>query len=133
MNEPVISLQNICKRFGRTTALDHVSLEIPAGVVFALLGENGAGKTTMIRILTGFLKPDEGSAEAGWSVGFLGIVFGTAQILGASLAVVGGRALTEEMRQQMKYATYCDNMQHLEGFAQTLLNANLPAPIPPGS
>ncbi len=63
MNAPVISLQNVCKRFGRTIALDHVSLEIPPGVVFALLGENGAGKTTMIRILTGFLKPDEGSAH----------------------------------------------------------------------
>lgn len=62
MNTPVISLQNVCKRFGRTHALDYVSLDIPEGVVFALLGENGAGKTTLIRILTGFLKPDEGRA-----------------------------------------------------------------------
>lgn len=37
-------------------------MEVPPGVVFALLGENGAGKTTMIRILTGFMKPDEGHA-----------------------------------------------------------------------
>lgn len=63
MNESVITLQNVCKRFGRTKALDYVSLDIPEGVVFALLGENGAGKTTMIRILTGFLQPDEGSAS----------------------------------------------------------------------
>ncbi|MGI9470503.1 MAG: ABC transporter ATP-binding protein [Rubripirellula sp.] len=63
MNTPVISLQNVCKRYGRTKALDHVSLDIPPGIVFALLGENGAGKTTMIRILTGFLKPDEGTAN----------------------------------------------------------------------
>jgi len=63
MSTPVITLQNLCKQFGRTTALDHVSLEIPPGVVFALLGENGAGKTTLIRILTGFLKPDEGTAS----------------------------------------------------------------------
>lgn len=62
MNTPVISLQNVCKRYGRTKALDRVSLDIPPGIVFALLGENGAGKTTMIRILTGFLKPDEGMA-----------------------------------------------------------------------
>ncbi len=60
--QPVITLQNVCKRFGRVTALDHVNLEIPPGVVFALLGENGAGKTTMIRILTGFTKPDSGQA-----------------------------------------------------------------------
>lgn len=38
--------------------------------------------------------------------------------------VVGGYALTEEIRQQMKYSAYCDNMQHLEGFAQTLRGAN---------
>ncbi len=60
--QPVITLENVCKRFGRTTALDHVSLQIPPGVVFALLGENGAGKTTLIRILTGFTKPDDGQA-----------------------------------------------------------------------
>ena len=37
--------------------------------------------------------------------------------------VVGGRALTEPIRQQMKYAAYCDNLQHLEAFAQTLLGS----------
>lgn len=58
----VIKLDNVCKQFGRTKALDHASLEVPEGVVFALLGKNGAGKTTMIRILTGFEKPDSGSA-----------------------------------------------------------------------
>lgn len=62
MNAPVISLQNVSKRFGATRALDHISLEVPAGFVFAVLGENGAGKTTMIRILTGFLNPDDGAA-----------------------------------------------------------------------
>lgn len=60
--QPVITLQNVCKRYARTDALNHVSLEIPSGIVFALLGENGAGKTTMIRILTGFVKADQGIA-----------------------------------------------------------------------
>jgi ABC-type multidrug transport system ATPase subunit len=46
----VIELVNVTKRFGRHTALDDVSLAVPAGVVFALLGENGAGKTTAIRL-----------------------------------------------------------------------------------
>lgn len=59
----VISLKNVSKRFKRCQALDAVNLEIPEGVVFALLGENGAGKTTMIRILTGFQKPDSGEAS----------------------------------------------------------------------
>ncbi|QDT05556.1 putative ABC transporter ATP-binding protein YbhF [Rubripirellula lacrimiformis] len=62
MSDSIISLRNVCKRYGRTQALDHLSLEVPEGVVFALLGENGAGKTTMIRILTGFVQPDSGSA-----------------------------------------------------------------------
>ncbi len=60
--QSVISLQNVSKRFANTQALDEVTLDIPQGVVFALLGENGAGKTTMIRILTGFEKPDSGTA-----------------------------------------------------------------------
>ncbi|WP_047817157.1 ABC transporter ATP-binding protein [Rhodopirellula islandica] len=51
------------KRFRNTVALDNVSLRVPAGTVFALLGENGAGKTTLIRILTGFQKPDSGAAS----------------------------------------------------------------------
>ncbi|TWU37586.1 putative ABC transporter ATP-binding protein YbhF [Novipirellula aureliae] len=61
--QPVISLDHVSKRFGNNIALDRVSIDIPAGVVFALLGENGAGKTTLIRILTGFLKPDSGHAS----------------------------------------------------------------------
>ncbi len=59
----VIRLDTVSKRFGREVALDQVSLEVPPGVVFALLGENGAGKTTAIRILLGLAEPDSGSAE----------------------------------------------------------------------
>ena len=44
-------------------ALDDVSLAVPPGVVFALLGENGAGKTTAIRILLGLAEPDGGTAH----------------------------------------------------------------------
>lgn len=61
--KPVILLDEVTKRFGRQTALERISLEVPPGVVFALLGENGAGKTTAIRILLGLLRPDSGRAE----------------------------------------------------------------------
>lgn len=61
--EPAIRLQNLSKRFGQVVALDRVSLEVPRGVVFALLGENGAGKTTAIRIMLGLLEPTQGQAE----------------------------------------------------------------------
>ncbi len=55
----VIDLANVTKRYGRQTALDNVSLRVPPGVVFALLGENGAGKTTAIRLMLGL---DEATA-----------------------------------------------------------------------
>ncbi|HMP80248.1 MAG TPA: ABC transporter ATP-binding protein [Pirellulaceae bacterium] len=59
----VISLQNAVRRFGKTAALDDVSWEVPAGAVFALLGENGAGKTTSIRALLGLESLDSGRAQ----------------------------------------------------------------------
>lgn len=60
---PALTLRDVHKRFGRTVALDGVSLEVPKGVVCAVLGANGAGKTTAIRILLGLERPDSGSTE----------------------------------------------------------------------
>ena len=62
--EAVLAWQQVTKRFGRQTALDNISLAVPPGVVFALLGENGAGKTTAIRISLGLLAPDSGQSSA---------------------------------------------------------------------
>jgi oleandomycin transport system ATP-binding protein len=59
----------LTKRFGKTTALDGVSLVVPTGRVLGLLGPNGAGKTTVIRILATLLRPDDGRASvAGFDV-----------------------------------------------------------------
>lgn len=55
--------QQITKRFGKQTALDQVSFKGECGEVVALLGENGAGKTTAIKILLGLLKPDAGTSR----------------------------------------------------------------------
>jgi len=60
---PVIRLDKLTKRYGAELALDDVSLEVPPGVVFALLGENGAGKTTAIRIMLGLTEATSGQAE----------------------------------------------------------------------
>ena len=62
--KPVIEFSDVSKSFGNQQALDGVSLSIPPGVVFALLGENGAGKTTAIRILLGLTRQDSGTAHA---------------------------------------------------------------------
>ena len=61
--DPIIRLKNVSKRFGAEVALNDVSLEVPSGVVFALLGENGAGKTTAIRIMLGLADANSGQAE----------------------------------------------------------------------
>ena len=61
-SELVIQASGIVKRFGTTRALAGVDLAIDAGTIVGLLGPNGSGKTTMVRILTTLLQPDEGTA-----------------------------------------------------------------------
>lgn len=58
----MIEVKNLTKRFGETIAVDDVSFKIPAGQVLGFLGPNAAGKTTTMRILTGYLPANEGSA-----------------------------------------------------------------------
>jgi oleandomycin transport system ATP-binding protein len=57
-----IQAEGLVKRFGATTALDGVDLLVPAGTIVGLLGPNGSGKTTTVRILTTLLVPDAGRA-----------------------------------------------------------------------
>src|SRR5580698_4351131 len=59
----MIELDQLVKKFGALIAVDHVSLKIARGEFFAVLGPNAAGKTTMIRLLTGLIKPTTGCAR----------------------------------------------------------------------
>jgi ABC-type multidrug transport system ATPase subunit len=63
--EIMIECENLTKRFGHFTAVDHVSLKIEKGSIFGFLGPNGSGKSTVIRMLCGLLEPTEGSARIG--------------------------------------------------------------------
>lgn len=57
---PVISFQNVSKRYRKNVALNDVSFEVPSGCVFALLGDNGAGKTTAIKSMLGLVRIEKG-------------------------------------------------------------------------
>jgi len=56
----MIACSNLTRRFGKTTAVDGISFELPSGSLCAFLGPNGAGKSTTLKLLTGLLQPDEG-------------------------------------------------------------------------
>ena len=58
-----VELREVAVRYGDTTAVDGVSLRVPRGGVLALLGNNGAGKTSLLQVCEGFRRPDAGSAR----------------------------------------------------------------------
>jgi ABC-type sugar transport system ATPase subunit len=59
----ILELKNVCKSFGDVRILNGVNLRLEKGFAYTLKGGNGSGKTTLINIISGFLKPDEGSIE----------------------------------------------------------------------
>src|ERR1700759_1252082 len=63
MADSAVHVEGVIKRFGTTTALAGVDLDVEEGTVFGLLGPNGAGKTTLVRVLATLLSPDGGRAE----------------------------------------------------------------------
>ncbi len=63
MTVPAIRVQGLVRDFPKVRALDHLSFDVPAGIVFGFLGPNGAGKTTVIRVLLGLVNPTEGRTE----------------------------------------------------------------------
>jgi ABC-2 type transport system ATP-binding protein len=68
MND-AIEARGLTLKFGRLTAVDHIDLRVPDGVIFGLLGANGAGKSSTIKMLTTLLKPTSGSARvAGYDI-----------------------------------------------------------------
>lgn len=84
MSETVIRTDRLTRRFGSTTAVSDVTLEVSAGEVFALLGPNGGGKTTTVRMLCCLLAPSSGTAE----------------VLGESVSTPQG---SERIRSQVGY------------------------------
>lgn len=63
MNEAVISVDGLTKKFGPFTAVDHITFDVRAGEIFGFLGANGAGKTTAMRMLCGLSLPTSGTGR----------------------------------------------------------------------
>lgn len=63
MSDPAISVSELTRRFGATTALDSVSVSMPGGAVYGLVGTNGAGKTTLIKHILGLLRAESGTVR----------------------------------------------------------------------
>ena len=63
--EPIIYARNLVKRYGRVVALDHCDFELMPGEILAVIGDNGAGKSTVVKVLTGIYQPDEGDIQIG--------------------------------------------------------------------
>src|SRR5215216_2748721 len=60
---PLVTMRGIAKRFGTVQAIDGVDLSLNAGDILGLLGENGAGKTSLMNVLFGTYAPDDGTIE----------------------------------------------------------------------
>ena len=58
----ILSIRGMSKSFGRNRVLDHINLDVRKGTVMGLMGENGAGKSTMMKCLFGTYQKDEGTA-----------------------------------------------------------------------
>ena len=68
LGDKVLEVNNLCKGFGDKTLIDNLSFSVPKGSIVGIIGGNGAGKTTFLRILVGDEKPDSGSIELGETV-----------------------------------------------------------------
>ncbi|MFZ3151153.1 MAG: ABC transporter ATP-binding protein [Anaerolineaceae bacterium] len=146
--ESIISATNICKAFGKRIILDDLTFMVPKGVIYAICGKNGIGKSVFLRTLTGFIKQDKGiviihgqeigkDAEFPRSTGILidrpGFMpdkngYGNLFLLGQ----ISGRANTEQIRTAMEAVglepddrrpvrTYSVGMQQRLGLAQAIM------------
>ncbi|HHS82590.1 MAG TPA: ATP-binding cassette domain-containing protein, partial [Devosia sp.] len=57
---PILSARNLMKRYGRVIALDNADFELYPGEILGVIGDNGAGKSTMIKVLSGAVQPESG-------------------------------------------------------------------------
>ena len=93
-----IRASGLRKRFGTVTALDGLDLEIPAGLIYGLLGPNGSGKTTLIRTLAGLLRPDAGSVTVLGRTPREAVAAGAVGYMTQAAALYGELSIEENLR-----------------------------------
>jgi len=103
-----VRTEGLAKRYGKTTALDGIDLEVRGGSVVGLLGPNGAGKTTAVRILATLLRPDGGRAE----VAGLDVVRQAAQVR-RRIGLVGQNAAVDEILSGKQNLVMFGRLYHL--------------------
>src|SRR5262245_49908757 len=108
---PAITADRLTKWYGPRLAVDSVCLDVRAGEVMGLLGPNGSGRTTILRILTGYLRPSSGSAR----VAGLDIVD---DALGAKQKV-GYVPENAPLYESMRVREFLGFMARLKGLART--------------
>jgi ABC-type multidrug transport system ATPase subunit len=102
--ERVIELRRVTKRYGKTLALDAVSLSIPRGKVLGLIGPNGAGKTTTLSLIAGFARPSSGSIR----------LFGGKPGARPRMGVFAQRAALPKRETVEQFLLYLAKLQRLE-------------------
>ena len=101
----IVHAENLRKRFGRFDALQGLSFSVPEGSTFALIGANGAGKSTTIKLLVNLIEPSAGAATV------LGVDSRT--ISPRELAQIGYVSESQEMPGRMRVSTYLDYLRPL--------------------
>lgn len=117
----MIEVQNVTKRYGDRTAIEHVSFSVEKGEVLAFLGPNGAGKTTTMRILTCFMPATEGTAKVAGFDCF-------EQPLEVK-ARIGYLPETPPVYQELTVTEYLTFVGRLKGMKGTALRTRLPLVI----
>lgn len=149
MTVPALALKDLCKRFGRICAVDHLSLEVPAGQMTGFLGPNGAGKSTTLYMIPRLVRPSSGRIrifgtdlhqdfkQALRSVGVMVetpafyeylTARGNLQLTARLLGGVGARDIDEVLerigladRQHDKVGTYSQGMKQRLGIGRAML------------
>jgi fructose transport system ATP-binding protein len=130
----ILQAKGLVKRYGRVTALDGADFDLEKGEILAVIGDNGAGKSSLIRALSGALKPDAGEMMLeGKSITFKSVIEARAAgietvyqnlALSPALSIVDNLFLGREIRQTGMLGKFLHLLDHkkMEDIARTKLN-----------